>query len=154
MLLYRLVKSRYSDEVLSGAGGLVVDGRWHTAGRRIVYTATSEALAVLELRVHLGRVLPRAAFTMHAIEVADEAIESLHAADLPQDWARVPAPPSTRRRGDAWLARGASLGLRVPSIHVATEGNVLLNPVHTSAAGLRVVSRRAYALDPRLFGAG
>jgi RES domain-containing protein len=152
MLLYRLVKSRYSDEVLSGVGGLVVDGRWHTAGRRIVYTATSEALAVLELRVHLGRVLPRAAFTMQTIEVGDEGVQALRATDLPRDWARVPAPPSTRQIGDRWLTRGATLALRVPSIHVASEGNVLLNPSHAGARTLRVVSRRPYALDSRLFG--
>ena len=54
MRVFRLCKQLYSATVLSGEGGLVVDGRWHSAGRRIVYAANSEALAVLEIRVHLG----------------------------------------------------------------------------------------------------
>jgi RES domain-containing protein len=54
MRVFRLCKQLYSGTVLSGEGGLVVDGRWHSAGRRIVYAASSEALAVLEMRVHFG----------------------------------------------------------------------------------------------------
>jgi RES domain-containing protein len=52
--VYRLCKEIYSTDVLEGQGGLIVAGRWHSQGRRIVYCASSEALAVLELRVHLG----------------------------------------------------------------------------------------------------
>ena len=62
--LYRLVKQKYARQVLSGRGGLEADGRWHTAGRPVVYLASSEALAVLEVRVHLGSVVPLDPYTL------------------------------------------------------------------------------------------
>ncbi|MGH8544168.1 MAG: RES family NAD+ phosphorylase [Gammaproteobacteria bacterium] len=64
MHVYRLCKEAYSENLLQGDGGRLADGRWHRLGRRIVYCASSEALAVLELRVHRKRsinpVLPAA----------------------------------------------------------------------------------------------
>ena len=90
MQIYRLCKERYSPTVLSGEGGLHADGRWHTQGQPIVYCASSEALAVLELRVHIGNFLPRDPFTMHAIDVPDSLIEPVTLDTLPAAWNAVP----------------------------------------------------------------
>ena len=49
MILWRI--SAYAD--LSGTGGLRVSGRWHQAGRPVVYAATSPPGAMLEVLVHL-----------------------------------------------------------------------------------------------------
>jgi RES domain-containing protein len=51
MILWRLTRRPHAD--LSGRGGRLADGRWHSRGQPIVYCATSAALAVLEVRVHL-----------------------------------------------------------------------------------------------------
>jgi RES domain-containing protein len=53
--LFRLCLTRFADSIWSGDGGLYADGRWHTAGNRIVYTASSLALAQLEVLVHIPR---------------------------------------------------------------------------------------------------
>lgn len=151
MLVYRLCKERYASQVISGDGGLAAEGRWHSRGARIVCCATSEALAVLELRVHVGRFLPRAAFAMHAIEVPDEAIAVLAASSLPADWKGVPFGAGTRALGDEWLRSGRTLALRVPSIHAVSDANLLVNPLHPAAGQVQVVDRRPYAFDLRLF---
>lgn len=151
MRVFRLSKTIYSATVLGGEGGLVSDGRWHSAGRRIVYAATSEALAVLELRVHLGRVAPKAGFTMHTLDVPDELVERARLEELPADWSALPAAASSQRFGDAWLAAGASLALRVPSVHSRSDGSVLINPAHAAIARVVVVSREPYTFDARLF---
>lgn len=153
MRVYRLSKARYSDKVLSGQGGLLADGRWHSVGRPVVYTATSEALAVLEMRVHLRRALPNVAFAIHVIEVPDDAIEPLDPATLSPDWNSVPPREASRSIGDAWLASARSLALRVPSVHSESDANLLLNPMHPGAPRLKLIASRPYTFDPRLFHA-
>jgi RES domain-containing protein len=151
--VFRLCKQLYSDTVLSGEGGLVVDGRWHSAGRRIVYTASSEALAVLETRLHLGRFVPKASYAIHVMEVADTQIQMLAAEALPRTWNAVPAAGHTRRIGDDWLRVSSTVALSVPSIHSASDCNILINPAHPSAAGVEFIGVRRYQFDNRLFTA-
>ena len=151
MRVYRLAKAQYDAALLTGQGGLLADGRWHTAGRPVVYAASSEALAVLEVRVHLRRPLPAVAFTMHAIDVPDSLIEVLPTAELPADWHAVPPRGGSQAVGDRWLAGAHSLALRVPSIHSASDANLLINPLHRAAGRLVVAGSRPYAFDPRLF---
>lgn len=151
MRVFRLCKQIYSGTVLSGEGGLVADGRWHSAGRRIVYAASSEALAVLEMRVHLGRFTPRAAYGMHVIEVPDELIKVLSARALKETWNAVPPTAHTRQIGDKWLRSNSAPALSVPSIHSATDRNVLLNPAHAAASNIVLVRVDPYEFDRRLF---
>src|SRR5262249_11152368 len=140
--VFRLCKKLYSASVLSGAGGLQSGGRWHTEGRRIVYCATSEALAVLEVRVHVGRVAPRAAFVMHEISIPDELIYALPARELPAQWNSVPHAATTQAKGDAWLMKAKHLALRLPTVHSRHDWTVLINPAHEAARQVKVVKRR------------
>ncbi len=149
--VYRLAASRYDATVLSGEGGLVTAGRWHRAGRRVIYTATSEALAVLELRVHLGPLRPLAPFTLTEIELPDAAVDRIALQALGRGWSGGLGSALTQDVGDAWIAAGLSLALRVPSVHSASDANVLVNPQHADARRLRVIEQRRYVFDPRLF---
>lgn len=153
MRVYRLAKAQYRDALLSGQGGLLADGRWHTIGRPIIYTATSEALAILEVRVHLRRLLPGVAFAMHVIDVPDDAIADLAPADLPPAWNSVPPRTGSQSIGDEWVASARSLALRVPSVHSASDANLLLNPLHPDSSRLTRIASRPYTFDPRLFQA-
>jgi RES domain-containing protein len=149
--VYRLCKEKYSASVLDGQGGLAADGRWHTRGRRIVYCASSEALAVLEVRVHVGRHVPAMPYVMHAIDVPDELVTEIAQADLPGDWNAVPFGAASQSVGDAWLASARSAALRVPSVHSGSDATVLLNPAHPAYDAITVATRTPYAFDPRLF---
>ena len=153
MLIYRLCKQRYSATVLSGDGGLHADGRWHTVGKPVVYCASSESLAVLELRVHVGNWLPCDRFAMHEIEVPDRHVNLLKLESLPEDWNVVPFSGVSQQLGNAWLSQQASPALRVPSIHTSTEFNVLLNPLHGKHKDVKVKRVWQYRFDARLFAA-
>ena len=151
MHVYRLCKEAYSDDLLQGGGGRLADGRWHTPGRRMVYCASSEALAVLELRVHLGRYIPHSDYLMHPIEVPDECIESLPAKALAKGWNAVPHTVVSQAIGDEGLKTGRGLALRVPSVHSQSDTNILLNPEHPDIQRVRVLARSRYRFDRRLF---
>jgi RES domain-containing protein len=149
--LYRLVKQKYSRQALAGRGGLEADGRWHAAGRPIVYLASSEALAVLEVRVHLGSVVPVDPYAILVVELPARLVEVLPREAWPRGWDAVPFGPASQRIGDRWLVEGRGAALRVPSVHSGSDFNVLFSPLHPKARHVRVVSRRRYAFDARLF---
>lgn len=151
MRVYRLCKESYSVSVLAGDGGRIAAGRWHGRGRRVVYCASSEALAVLELRVHLGRYIPRDRYVMHEIDVPDECIAELASQTLPSNWDAVPHTPASQVVGDEWLVSGRTVARRVPSVHTASDKNYLLNPEHPDIDKVRVAARRPYGFDHRLF---
>jgi len=151
MRVYRLCKSRYSNSVLSGDGGLHADGRWHSQGQPIVYCASSESLAVLELRVHVGPYLPQEGYTLHAIDVPDTLIESLSPTTLIAGWNAVPHSQVSQPIGDTWLEQRRSAALRVPSILSATEFNVLINVRCEPQPSISIADARSYHFDGRLF---
>ncbi|MEX0708326.1 MAG: RES family NAD+ phosphorylase [Woeseia sp.] len=151
MHIYRLCKKEYSKNLLQGEGGRLADGRWHTAGQRIVYCASSEALAVLELRVHLGRYIPHFDYLMHTIDVPNKCIESLPANTLAKGWNAVPHTAVSQGIGNEWLESGRRLALRVPSVHSQSDTNILLNPAHPDIRRVRILARNHYQFDHRLF---
>jgi RES domain-containing protein len=153
VLIYRLCKQRYSATVLSGEGGLQADGRWHSQGRPIVYCATSEALAVLELRVHVGNYLPHDIYVMHEITVTNAHLQVLSDAQLVNGWNTVPHCAISQTIGNDWLIQNQSAALRVPSIHSSTEFNVLLNPLHADHRKVTVKRQWPYRFDARMFAA-
>jgi RES domain-containing protein len=146
-----LLKQKYARQALAGRGGLEADGRWHSAGRPIVYLASSEALAVLEVRVHLGSVVPLDRYLILTVEMPARSIDVLPREEWPRGWDAVPFGSSSQRIGDGWLAALRGVALRVPAVHSSSDFNVLFNPAHAKAPRARVVARRRYEFDSRLF---
>ena len=146
MILYRI--SNHAD--LSGMGGELADGRWHTrkAGRRIVYLSDHPALCLLEALVHLKTMteLPDS-YQLLSVEVADEVIERLDPGKLPPHWQT--AMQVTQGIGNEWLSSGKA-GLLVPSAVVPAAQNCLLNAQSPSLADLKPQVMGRFALDPRL----
>lgn len=150
MILWRLTRRPYAD--LSGRGGQLADGRWHTRGRPVVYCAGTAALAVLEVRVHLDLpldLLPDDDVLMK-IEAPDNLeVRSVASDDLPDAWRS--REDLCRALGDAWLEEGPTALLSVPSAIVEVERNVLLNPRHPDARQVAVGEVMSFGWDDRLF---
>ena len=77
---------------------------------------------------------------------------TLAADDLPTDWREVPAPPSLRELGKAWIQAAETAVMRVPSAIVLPEWNYILNPLHEAFARLTVLPPDPFEIDVRLFG--
>ena len=115
-----------------------------------MYTSDSYALAMLEVRVHLATFRGMRDRVAVSAEIDDDLVEVLTASDLPPDWQARPAPRSTQALGDAWVASGRSVALRVPSVVVPEQTNVVLNPAHPAFGRVRIGTPSAVVLDPRL----
>ena len=131
MKAYRLALADYAKtpgDALSGLGGLHAAGRWHLKGTQVVYAAQSVSLAALERFVHLKRVADVKAHVYYEIDIPDALIEIPSV--LPADWDSEPPRAGSREFGQAWLSQAAHPALRVPSVVVREEFNVVINPRH------------------------
>ena len=153
MRLWRICPALYAAtgvQAFDGVGGLYAHGRWHTKGRAIVYTATTETLARLEALVHVRpRLVRKLALVLVEATVPDHLIAAL-SGSLPLRWNDVPDSGATRPVGDAWLAAASSLALQVPSVLAAGEHNVLINPKHPYFSRLVIGAPQPFSFDPRL----
>jgi len=147
--VYRFVSLQFPDG-LSCEGARRHGGRWNSKGVAVLYCATSESLAMLELRVHSPHPYPRTRWNF-VIEVPDDALTSIAAEELPRGWDNLPPGPQSKRVGDAWIAANSGLGLLVPSVVASEEKNLVLNPSHPRFQEVRVLSKRRVLLDKRLY---
>jgi RES domain-containing protein len=143
---------RISDHAtLDGGGGLSLSGRWHTAGRRIVYCAPNPATALLEVLVHTEIDFDDVPVNFRYLEI--EVPDSLSVEDLdlksPSQLWRTDLL-ATRQAGDQWLQSSRTALLRVPSVIVPATWNVLINPRHPESAQIRIARSFRHGPDPRL----
>ncbi len=151
MKLWRVARSAHSAtgaDAFSGIGGMLVDGRWHSRGRLIVYTARSESLARLEALVHFNPMLaPRLVLIEASLP---DALVSTFRGVMPRGWDDVPDTGAARSIGDEWIRSGSSAALEVPSIHSKSETNVLINPAHRDFSRLVIGVPIPFTFDRRL----
>ena len=140
-------------EDLSGKGAACSGARWNHPGEHVVYASTSISLAAWETRAHLGQglALPWNRYLVRLdIPAALWAASHLLAEPWPVGWDALPEGQVSRQAGSAWLQAGRSALLRVPSVIVPEEMNVLINPQHPSSRGLRAVKLRRFVHDHRV----
>jgi RES domain-containing protein len=147
--VYRLVNTRFPN-ALSAEGARLNGGRWNSKGVLVLYCATSEALAMLELRVHTPHPYPRSRLRF-VIEVPDDALQDVSVPALPRGWNSLPPSPASKCFGDEWVVAESSLGLLVPSVIASEERNLLLNPAHPRFKELRVLRKSRVQMDMRLY---
>lgn len=151
MRVWRICRKPYVKTSLDGIGGLYTSGRWHVQGDHIVYTASSAALAALEVLVHMDPLTAPSDLRLLTIELPDQlSTEVLEPGDLPQNWYSLPAPTSLQTIGSSWLRSTRTAALIVPSAVIHVESNILLNPRHPEAQQIRLIGEEAFAFDPRL----
>lgn len=147
---WRIVKTRFAARAFDGEGARLYGGRWNSVGVRVVYTAGSVSLAVLEMLVHLENTDVLPAYSLCAVRFDDAVVTSLDRSRLPANWRDSPSPPELLGMGDAWVASRSSAVLEVPSAVVESESNYLINPDHPDFASLVIDPPGPFTFDPRL----
>ena len=147
MRLWRITASEHAPG-LDGEGARLWGGRWNSPGTAMVYTASSLALALLEIWVHLPPAMRRPDTLPERVSVEIDYPDALAIEILGEpDWSE---PEALRRFGDEWAGSGRTLALSVPSAVIPAERNLLLNPAHPDMASIRVLSVAPFHFDPRM----
>jgi RES domain-containing protein len=146
MRVYRVCSAAYRD--LDGEGARLYGGRWNSPGLSIVYTASTLALAILETRVHLRRM--PVDYVRLTIEIPDIFFHpnEVDVRGLDPEWRLDRA--LTRRIGDEHFSNTPLVPLKVPSVVVDTEWNILFSRDYASA-NVSIVGEEPVTLDPRLW---
>jgi RES domain-containing protein len=124
-------------------GSLIQPNRWNPAGVPMLYCSAALSLACLEVLVHLepDQIPPDYVYSSAEVAVPTEAVE--FRGDLGDE-------DTTQRLGHAWATSRQSLAILVPSIVIAVEFNVLLNPVHPSYTDVVWGAPEPFRFDQRL----
>jgi len=151
MRFWRICRERYATNALTGEGARLYGGRWNSRGVRVVYGSTSLALAAVETFVNLEPNLRPADLVSIQGEIADGVeIARLDLKTLPMGW-HERRQESLHQFGDAWIARGQTVALLVPSAAIRGEWNVLLNPAHADFSAIQFRKPARFEFDLRMY---
>ena len=147
---WRIVKASHAAWAFSGEGAYLYGGRWNSPGTKVVYVASTRALATVELAVHLDRSALLASYVLIPCGFDERLVNNLERGELPAGWRRDPPPAELAAIGDRWVRKLASAVLSVPSAVIPEEINFLLNPAHPAFSRIEIGDPRSFAFDPRL----
>ena len=147
---YRIFPARYRSTAFTGIGGLYAARRWNHLGTAIVYCATSPALAALEFFVNLEPNDAPDDLPVAEAAIPDELVERLDLNLLPANWRELDNL-ACRDLGSAWAVSRRSMALRVPSVVVEGDTNLLLNPAHPNFGLVSLAKPVPFHFDPRMF---
>ena len=151
MIVFRISKGKYKTD-LSGTGAEHYGGKWNNKGTKLIYTASSRALAMSEVAVHVPfNKLPKDYFII-SIEVPDSKMSSIAEKDLKGiHWKSNPPSYLTQDIGDTFVDEQKTLVLQVPSAVVSGDYNILINPLHKEISKVKILNVAAFNFDVRLF---
>ena len=149
---FRICKAKYKNFAFSGEGSLQVSGRWHPKGTRAVYCSATISLAALEWLSHSGLTAIETPWARLSIEVPDSDIVIPELSELPAGWNVIPDSQISRDFATAVLFRPNKLAMKVPSIVVPEEYNLVINPLHPDAKSLAILDLGDNQFHSRIAG--
>ncbi|HRE40368.1 MAG TPA: RES family NAD+ phosphorylase [Ignavibacteria bacterium] len=130
MEVFRLAGKKYS-KILTGAGAAINGARWNSKGIEIIYTSQNRALTIAELLVHYTAAIIPENFELITMMIPDEIeFQEIKLNELPDDWNIFPNNYETKKIGDKFITENKYCLLKVPSVVVKGEYNILINPAH------------------------
>jgi RES domain-containing protein len=151
MLVWRLTRKAHAEQSLSGEGARRYGGRWNHVHVAVAYASQSLSLAVLEYLVNLQiSTLPDDLVAVEILIPGKLPKTEIRINDLPINWRTFPAAEELKDIGTEWARKATTPVLVVPSVVIPNERNYLVNPKHTLADQITVVSVEPFALDTRL----
>jgi RES domain-containing protein len=150
MFVYRITKKEHS--ALDGMGGMYGPGRWHEKGNLVIYASEHASLAAWEKIVHVASFenLPNNLLLVK-IEIPDGIeIQTVPQMVLVKGWDNFPFVRETINYGTSFLRKKEHLALKVPSVIISDEYNILLNPLHRDIYFCKVISTTPFLFDNRI----
>lgn len=147
---WRIVKEKHARSAFSGEGARIFEGRWNSAGVRMVYCSEHLSLAALEILVHTQPVTIRDKFRVFRVSWDEAIMSAIDLRKLPKGWNAQPPGLMSKNIGDEWVHSDRSAVLVVPSVIVPLEKTFLLNPKHRDFGKIKIKDTGSFYLDPRL----
>lgn len=152
MIAYRIAREKYIND-LSGYGAYLYDARWTLAGTYALYTAAHKSLAYVEYFArHFERDTWPPDLHLASIEISiPSEIKEVPPSELPETWDRLEYQIECQRVVKRYFKQ-AVLGIKLPSVFVPGEYNIICNPRHSYFnAAVKVVNVEKLELDKRFF---
>jgi len=150
-IVYRIASLRFVRD-LSGEGARISGARWNRKGTPVVYTAESRSLAAFECLVDVSLQDLPYGLKIVSIGVPKEITpKEITPDDLPKGWQLDPPPFIVADFGSRWAESKESLLLRVPSVVVPHEYNMLINPLHPDMKSISIIEEEDFVFDERIF---
>ena len=150
MFVYRITKKEHS--ALDGMGGMYGPGRWHEKGNLVIYASEHASLAAWEKIVHVASFenLPNNLLLVK-IEIPDGIeIQTVPQEVLVKGWDSFPFARETANYGTSFLRKKEHLALKVPSVIISDEYNIILNPLHPDIRDCKVIGTKPFIFDKRV----
>jgi len=143
LIAWRLTTKKNENEAFNGIGASKYGGRWNSKGNKVIYSSESISLALLENLVHFDLDLSPKLYLfeikLNGLDILQEDLSKVDIKNL----------NSSRDFGDLWLKNSRSLALKVPSIIVPSESNILINPDHPKFKGIKIIHHGPFEVDSR-----
>lgn len=118
----------------------------------MVYSSGSLSLAALELFVHVDADLVPTDLVAIPADIPDSVrLDTVRIDGLLRGWRRYPAPEALKDIGTAWVTKGSTAVLAVPSAVIPEERNYLLNPAHRDFKRIRIRKPVPFHFDSRMW---
>ena len=148
MKVYRIAKTLYVND-LSGEGARLHGGRWNRPGVPVLYTSQARSLALLELIVHFAAYNAiKDSFSFLSLEIPDVEIISIDNQLLKGNKFDL-NNQKLWEISEHYFFRENVLGIKVPSILIPQESNIILNPFHPNFKQIKKISIDSIDLDER-----
>lgn len=148
MKVYRIAKTLYVND-LSGEGARLHGGRWNRPGVPVLYTSQARSLALLELIVHFAAYNAiKDSFSFLSLEIPDVEIISIDNQLLKGNKFDL-NNQKLWEISEYYFFKENVLGIKVPSILIPEESNIILNPFHPNFKQIKKISTDSIDLDER-----
>jgi len=135
---------------LDGAGSRINGGRWNHVATACIYASMSRALAVLEFAVNVSIDEIPQDLAIVTFDIPDNGHKIFTVDQLPHGWNSADAFEITRNFGTPFLEKAEHLMMRMPSVIIPEEYNLLINPAHPDMKKVTIDNITRFSFDARL----
>ena len=148
MRAWRLCKEEYAD--LSGIGASLYGGRWNSPNNPVIYTASSLALAFVEIIPGLRKgIIPKGYVSLQTDIEDYVSKKEISFENFPSGWREGKEAKWFIEVGDSWLQEKKELLLIVSSSIIPEEKNILINPHHPEINLVEIINIKPFTVDNR-----
>jgi RES domain-containing protein len=147
VLTYRILHKKYGGALFAPG----IEGRWNSAGKKVLYCSESIPLAFMESMIRRQGVGFNHDFQIAHIEIPDSAIiKTITTNDLEKNWDNPHDYSKCRPLADQWYDKLESLVLKVPSAVLSVCNNYVLNSLHPDFNKVKLIKVTPLIPDARI----